>query len=76
MHGVGGLWGTLSVYIFRTDGILMTGSSESLEGLAWNCIGLLAIALWTAVWTFIMFYTLKRMDMLRVEAEHEFKGEF
>jgi Amt family ammonium transporter len=74
VHGVGGLWGTLSVYIFKYDGLLMTGSNEALMGLAWNCIGLLVIIAWTSVLSFIMFFTLKKMKMLRVETEHEFKG--
>ena len=47
VHGVGGLWGTLSVYIFMRNGILMTWSKNSFMGLAFNCIGLLTIITWT-----------------------------
>ncbi len=59
----------------QTDGILATWSSESFRGLGWNIVGLCAITVWTTVLCLFMFYTLKRLDMLRVEAEHEFKGE-
>ena len=46
VHGVGGVWGTLCVYIFRTDGLLLTGSKASLIGLGWNCVGLVTIIAW------------------------------
>ena len=76
VHGVGGLWGTLAVYIFRTDGILMTFSEKSFIGLGWNCVGLLTIIVWTGAMCWLMFYGLKSVEMLRVEAEHEFKGMY
>ena len=53
----------------------MTGSSKAFVGLGWNIVGLLAIIAWTAVLCFVMFYSLKQVDMLRVQAEHEFKGK-
>lgn len=75
VHGIGGLWGVIAVYIFKADGLIMTGSSEAAIGLAWNLIGLATIIVWTGVMCFVMFYILKKNQMLRVETEHEFKGE-
>lgn len=74
VHGIGGLWGVIAVYIFKADGLIMTGSSEAAIGLAWNLIGLATIIVWTGVMCFVMFYILKKNQMLRVETEHEFKG--
>ena len=53
----------------------MTWSEAAFLGFAWNLIGLAAITLWTTVLCFLMFFGLKSIDMLRVETEHEFKGE-
>ena len=74
MHGAGGLWGTLAVHFFKKDGIFVTGSSAAAMGLAWNVIGLIAIISWTGILSFVMFYALKKVKMLRVEASMEFSG--
>ena len=74
VHGAGGLWGTLAVHFFKKDGIFVTGSSAAAMGLAWNVIGLIAIISWTGVLSFVMFYALKKVKMLRVEASMEFSG--
>jgi Amt family ammonium transporter len=74
VHGGGGIWGTLAVYLFKWDGILMSWTSEAAIGLGWNIIGLFAIVSWTGINCFFMFFTLKKMGQLRVEPEQEFKG--
>lgn len=77
VHGAGGIWGILAVYLLKWDGIILSGgSSEAALGLAWNVIGLVAIVSWTGVNCFVMFYVLKKLGMLRVEPEHEFKGRY
>ena len=76
VHGGGGIWGTLAVYLFKWDGILMSWTSEAAIGLGWNIIGLFAIVSWTGINCFFMFFTLKKMGQLRVEPEQEFKGEW
>ena len=76
VHGGGGIWGTLAVYLFKWDGILMSWTSEAAKGLGWNIIGLLAIVSWTGINCFFMFFTLKKMGQLRVEPEQEFKGGY
>ena len=47
---------------------------ESLSGLGWNCVGLIAIMVWTGATTFAMFYVLKLFNQLRVEPGVEYKG--
>ena len=74
VHGVGGLWGTLAVHFFKRDGILVSGSAEAAAAFGWNIVGCIAIVTWTGALCFIMFYSLKKVKMLRVEASHEFTG--
>ena len=75
VHGGGGIWGTLAVYLFKWDGILSSWTAEAALGLAWNIVGLFAIVSWTGITCFFMFYILKKMGQLRVAPEHEFKGK-
>lgn len=75
VHGAGGIWGTLAVYLFKWGGLFLSGSSEAATGLAWNVIGLIAIIAWTFIWAFTMFFVLKKFDLLRVMAADEFKGK-
>ena len=74
VHGAGGIWGTLAVHLFKWEGIFLSGSSEAAWGFLFNIIGLLAIITWTGTLSFLMFYGLKKVKMLRVEAAAEFKG--
>ena len=53
----------------------MTGSAEAAAALGWNILGCITIIAWTGALTFIMFYTLKVFDMLRVESGFEFEGK-
>ena len=83
VHGAGGVFGTIAVYVFKADGGLITGGFLSkdehsvlnypfhaLNGLAWNIIGLIAIIAWTGVTCFIMFSILAKLKMLRVENQN------
>ena len=88
VHGAGGVFGTIAVYVFKEDGLITGGflskdgnanlnyPFHALNGLLWNIIGLVAIIAWTGVTCFIMFSILAKLKMLRVETEQEFKGEF
>jgi len=44
--------------------------------LAWQLVGLVSIFAWSAILSFIMFFTLKKMRILRVPFEYEIKGLF
>ena len=88
VHGAGGVFGTIAVYIFKEDGLITGGflskdgnenlnyPFHALNGLLWNIIGLIAIIAWTGVTCFIMFSILAKLKMLRVETEQEFKGGY
>ncbi|XP_014669407.1 PREDICTED: putative ammonium transporter 1 [Priapulus caudatus] len=75
VHLGGGMWGILAAPILSRDtGIVFQWSTHSFYQLAWNIVGLLAIAGWTAVWSIFMFGGLKCMGILRVSREIESKG--
>ena len=88
VHGAGGVFGTIAVYVFKEDGLITGGflskdrnenldyPFHALNGLLWNIIGLVAIIAWTGVTCFIMFSILAKLKMLRVETEQEFKGRY
>lgn len=64
----------MSFFVSSRHGVILSPSLESLSGLGWNCIGLLAIMAWTGSTTFAMFYILKIFNQLRVEPGVEYKG--
>ena len=74
VHGGGGILGLLAVNFFTLDGIFATGSLTSAKLLGWNIVGALAIVTWTGVTCFIMFFVLKKLNLLRVEPDMEFQG--
>jgi Amt family ammonium transporter len=73
VNGFGGLLGLLCVPLLRGDGkgILLAGSMESVRLLGWNIVGMLVIITWTGITMGLVFYVLKKYNMLRVEIEDE-----
>ena len=73
VNGFGGLLGLLCVPLLRGDGkgLLLAGSMESVRLLGWNIVGMLVIIIWTGVTMGLVFYVLKKFNMLRVEIEDE-----
>ncbi|XP_066982724.1 putative ammonium transporter 1 [Macrobrachium rosenbergii] len=71
VHMGGGFWGLVAVALFQDDGIVHGGS---LEVLAWNMAGALAIMSWTGGLCVIIFGLLRLMGVLRVPAEMEEQG--
>ena len=60
--------------IVRNDGVLTTGSEESLHTLLWNFIGGCVLAGYSLVTATILFWTLDRMGVLRVNVNAEVRG--
>lgn len=72
VHGANGMWGTLSDGLFNTtDGLFYGGGSYHL-GV--QCMGVIAIALYTTVAMFLVFHLIKAIVGLRVSAEEEIIG--
>ena len=82
VHGGGGLIGLLSVPVFMharleagSRGILWDGAeSYPWLVLAYNVLGALAISGWAALWSFLIFGTLKYFNILRVSQSDEYDG--
>ncbi|MEM5779963.1 MAG: ammonium transporter, partial [Lawsonibacter sp.] len=72
VHGVNGIWGTVSDGLFNTtDGLFYGGG---LSHLGVQCMGVIVIALYTAVAMFLVFSLIKALVGLRVSAEEEIIG--
>lgn len=70
VHFGGGSWGLIAVAFFhRSKGLLHAWNSQSALILGWQMIGMIAIAVWTAVLSGIMFGILRFFGILRVRDE-------
>lgn len=78
VHGVNGMWGTLSVGLFATgkgqDGITGLFYGGGFTQLGIQALGVLAVAAWTIVTMTIVFQVIKHTIGLRASKEEEMKG--
>lgn len=72
VHGINGLWGTLAVGLFAIDNGIFTGGGVAL--FITQLIGVLAIALFGFVTTFVILTILKVTIGIRVSREEELAG--
>jgi Amt family ammonium transporter len=73
VHLFNGIWGTLAIGIFGTEGIgsLITGDTGQIVA---QLIGVLAYGVWCVATGLILFYAIKAINGLRVSAEEEISG--
>ena len=71
VHGVTGLWGLLAIAIFAKDGGLVGGSASLLVP---QIVSIVAVAVWSLVTGFALFYLLKFTMGVRVSEEEEMQG--
>lgn len=77
VHFGGGSWGLISVAFFhKTKGLFQRLRRQSVSMLGWQFLGLVAIAIWTAVLSVLMFGMLKCFGILRVCDEVQEKAGF
>jgi Amt family ammonium transporter len=72
VHGVNGVWGTLAVGLFDFENGVFYGGGTGLLGI--QALGVVCIALWTAVTMSIVFLLIKKTIGLRVTREEEIAG--
>jgi len=72
VHGVNGFWGTIAVGLFATEGGLFFGGGASL--FVTQLIGVLAIAAFGFIVTFLLMTILKVTLGIRVSREEELAG--
>ena len=66
--------GLIAAPILRMDGVLLTGSSESVQMLMWNFIGGCVLFGYNVAAAFLQFWMLDRLGILRVAPEAEISG--
>ncbi len=80
VHCLNGIWGTFAVGLFATKSAPLNDSFQGLfygggfELLGKQCLGILAVAAWTAVTITITFLIIKSTIGLRVSEEEEILG--
>ena len=73
VHGVGGMWGTLATGLFATAGA--TGLiGGNLKQLGIQAIGVISVALYCLIATYLIAHLLEKTIGLRVGAEEELSG--
>ena len=72
VHGVNGLFGTIAVGLFATEGGLFFGGGTSL--LITQMIGVAVIAIFSFCLTYLVMTLLKKAIGIRISAEEEEKG--
>ena len=72
VHGVCGVWGTLAVGLFATEGGLLYG--DGADQLVTQAIGVVAVAAWVLTTSGILFLAIKSTIGLRVSPEEEIEG--
>ena len=73
VHGVGGMWGTLATGLFATAGATgLTAGNPKQLGI--QAIGVIAVALYCLVATYLIAYFLEKTMGLRVGVDEEFSG--
>lgn len=77
VHLGGGMWGLLAAPLLnKNDGILYVGDKLSFKLLGWNILGGVVIIAWSALFSSILFLSLKFFKKLKVTPEVEAKGNF
>ena len=72
VHCCNGIWGTVAVGLFSTQGGLFYGGGFRLLGV--QLLGVVSVAAWTIVTMTIVFLIIKKTIGLRVSSEEEIKG--
>ena len=72
VHFANGLWGTLAVGLFATDGGLFYGGGFAKLGV--QALGAVSVAAWVLAAMFIIFTIIKKTVGLRVSEQEEIDG--
>ncbi|WLR51529.1 ammonium transporter [Bacillus tianshenii] len=72
VHGICGIWGTVSVGLFATEGGLFYGGG--IELFATQLIGVSAVIVWTVSAVSLSLFLVTRLSSIRVSREEEISG--
>ena len=76
VHMFGGTWGTLATGLFSNETGLfyVTGSSKGGRFFGIQVLGAVVVFVWTSILVIIIFYSLKKLGLLRIEKSVEVIG--
>ena len=81
VHAGGGILGVLLLPFFKQpDGLFWITPSlhgdyhDAWKGFGINLAGVICIILWASFWSCALFGSLKKLGMLRIDSQTEFKG--
>jgi len=72
VHGVSGVWGTIAVGLFSTDGGLFYGGGLHLLGI--QTLGVVSVIIWTVAATAGCLWVMTQISSIRVSREEEISG--
>lgn len=70
----GGIWGTLATGLFDNVNGLLYGGSGSGKYFGYQVLGIVCVMAWVALMSSIVFYTLRRLGLFRVDKAIELIG--
>jgi hypothetical protein len=81
VHGAGGIWGVLAAVLFdinmfdSSTGDTLFGSGKSFDAtMKAHLVGIATIVAWSGLLSFIMFWAIRNMGLLRIDEHHEEMG--
>lgn len=74
VHMFGGIWGTLATGLFDNTTGLFYGQAGSGKYFGYQCLGIVCVMAWVGIMSSLIFYTLKRLGLFRVDKAIELIG--
>ena len=74
VHMFGGIWGTLATGLFDNTTGLFYGQAGSGKYCGYQCLGIVCVMAWVGIMSSLIFYTLKRLGLFRVDKAIELIG--
>ena len=74
VHGFGGIWGLIAVAIFDNKNGIVSNGTNKVNFVGAQFAGMFTIITWTSLLSFLFFYIMKRMNLLRVVDFEEILG--
>lgn len=74
VHGCCGLWGVVAVAFFSNKKGILYGAEGSGQFLGVQLLGAVTIMAWIGIVSFLFFYPMMRLKLLRLDTKHEILG--
>ena len=74
IHLFGGMWGTIATGLFSNKKGVFYGASGCGTFFGYQILGLVCMFLWTTFFSILFFFSMKKLNLLRIEKEIEIIG--